>query len=173
MTWAPISAAAFALLGAVAVLAYVRWQWRPRTALAESDRWTIHRDRRGHVHLQAELLAEAVDSLPIGVVIVTASHVVYANRSACASLGRSSTDLRSRPFWEFMHPLDIPKGEKAVQQNKDRDQIQTEHRNRWIAADGTIRHLTWDASTFDRELGWAYCTVKLRTIEPAPVSEEP
>ena len=151
---APFVVVFCAALGAAAVVTYVRWAWAPRTILGESDLWTVHRDARGRVMLQAELAAEVFERLPVGAMVITRDRIVLVNEAACQKLGWSEEELKSGPFWKKIHPDDLKTGRPQML-----------HDNRWIARDGTVRYLTWWASEFD-ERGHSVCTVVRRKPHP-------
>ena len=152
--------------GALAVIAWIRWQWRPRIVIGDNDRWTVHRDQAGKPHLQAELIHDMAERIPVGLFICdTRGHTVWCNPSAAAILGWTLPELVIGSFWTKIHPDDRPDSIDTVKDNIESPQVILAYKNRWIARDGSTRYVTWTASPFD-EKGYSYCTVKLRHIEP-------
>ena len=51
-----------------------------------------------------ELFRAVADTAPVAIVINQGDNMVYANRFALNAVGRTSSDLGKKNFWEFVHP---------------------------------------------------------------------
>lgn len=165
--WAAILPVVGAFAGAASVLAYIRWTWRPRIVYGDGDRGYVHRDSTGRPQIEADLLADTIERLPIGVFVTTEDYrCVYLNPAAEAAVGWTRSELQKHgDYRTLIDSHDLKRAEETVRKNTARNLMILGHENRWVARDGTRRHLVWSASTFDRR-GYSRCTVQLLAIEP-------
>lgn len=162
-------AVAGAFAGAVLVLAYIRWTWRPRVIYGDDARGYVHRDSTGRPQIEQELIADTAERVALGLFVTDEQmRCVWMNPAAEAATGWTLAELRRRgTYRDLIDEHDLDRATKAIEENLRRHQMQIRHKNRWIARDGTRRHLVWTATPFDAR-GYSRCTVELHMIEPLP-----
>jgi len=83
---------------------------------------------------------------------------LITNPACTQTLGYSETELKSKPFIEFIHP-DDKQSTLDEMERQQRIGMSFQFENRYICKDGSIRWLSWRA-TFDKEAGVTYAIAR-------------
>jgi len=93
----------------------------------------------------------------------------HLNPAWTRTLGYSVEELKSKPFYEFLHPEDRQKTREAMEKLQ-KDGEGRDFENRYIAKDGSLRYFLWNASMFPDE-NLVYATARDMTDRNAAEEE--
>jgi len=111
------------------------------------------------------LMVEFFNIWPRGIVIIdiNTGHIVMANPFFQKKLGYSSSELKARPFIDFVHPEDYNHTILASQKALIEGNVVNNFVNRYVCKDGSSLYLRWNSVIIGRHY---ICEVELHDSYP-------
>ncbi|HEY9168729.1 MAG TPA: PAS domain S-box protein [Lutibacter sp.] len=122
--------------------------------------YAVARDVTAKINVEESLKeADTFFEMSLDILVVAAKNMfVKINPSLSKVLGYSDLELKSKPFTNYIFSEDVATTEKAIEELQQGKPL-VNFENRWVCKDGTIKWLSWTATT-DSATGTLYAIAR-------------